>query len=452
MKSGHTLFPHDRLFLIAGPCVVEGDDLNFRVGEHLARLAERVPGGIIFKASFDKANRSNARAPRGPGLDEGLAALDRVRARTGLPILTDVHLPEQCAAAAQVADVLQIPAFLCRQTDLLVAAGATGRPVNVKKGQWLHAEGMKGAVEKVFEGRRGGGHGQKPADIAVTERGTFFGYGDLVVDMRSFARMRAATSCPVIFDATHSVQQPGKGADGASGGLREMIPSLTFAAIAAGANALFMETRRTRRARRPRRGCVGGRLGPASMIAPAAAKRVRLVGLDVDGVLTDGGLYLGTAGEEPVELKRYDTQDGIGIQLMRDAGIVVVIVTGRESASVRMRAAELQVDDTVQDTRGLKLPAMRSLLKKHGVASADAAYIGDDITDLGVLRDVGLPVAVANAAREVRDMAQLHLTREGGHGAVREFAELLLSARGEWDALVERFVAARSGLTAKKRS
>ena len=142
-------FPTDALFLIAGPCVLESDALNLRVGEHLARLAERVPGGIIYKASFDKANRSNKDAARGPGLDEGLEALARVRDKTGLPILTDVHLPEQCAPAAEVVDVLQIPAFLCRQTDLLVAAGATGKPVNIKKGQWMHPEGMRGAVEKV---------------------------------------------------------------------------------------------------------------------------------------------------------------------------------------------------------------------------------------------------------------------------------------------------------------
>ena len=240
--AGRTdLFPADRLFLIAGPCVVEGDDLMFRVGDHLARLAEKVPGGIIFKASFDKANRSNPGAHRGPGLDEGLAALDRVRARTGLAVLTDVHLPDQCAAAASVADVLQIPAFLCRQTDLLLAAGATGKPVNVKKGQWLQPEGMIGAVKKVSEGRKASKHGAAQG-IAVTERGTFFGYGDLVVDMRNFARLKEATHCPVVFDATHSVQQPGKGEGGSSGGLREMIPPLTFAALAAGADALFLET------------------------------------------------------------------------------------------------------------------------------------------------------------------------------------------------------------------
>jgi 2-dehydro-3-deoxyphosphooctonate aldolase (KDO 8-P synthase) len=243
-------FRRDALFLIAGPCVLEDDDLNLRVGEHLAKLADSVPGGIIYKASFDKANRSNAGAHRGPGLHEGLDALARVRNATGLPLLTDVHLPDQCAAAADVVDVLQIPAFLCRQTDLLVAAGATNANVNIKKGQWLHPEGMRGAVQKVRLAQKGNERlgpdisrpGANASTVAVTERGTFFGYGDLVVDMRSFSRMRDACNAPVIFDATHSVQRPGQGTGGASGGAREFIPSLTLAACGAGIDGLFMET------------------------------------------------------------------------------------------------------------------------------------------------------------------------------------------------------------------
>ncbi|MBX3175661.1 MAG: 3-deoxy-8-phosphooctulonate synthase [Gemmatimonadaceae bacterium] len=239
----HATFPTDRLFMIAGPCVIESDELLFRIGDHLAELARQLPGGIIFKASFDKANRSNAGAFRGPGMEEGLRALERVRERTGLPVLTDVHLPEQCAAAAQAVDVLQIPAFLCRQTDLLEAAGATGKPVNVKRGQWMHPEGMAGAVRKIrVSYPREQVFREGSCDVAVTERGTFFGYGDLVVDMRSFSRMRAACECPVIFDGTHSVQQPGKGEAGSSGGLREHIPALVKAAVAAGADGLFLET------------------------------------------------------------------------------------------------------------------------------------------------------------------------------------------------------------------
>jgi 2-dehydro-3-deoxyphosphooctonate aldolase (KDO 8-P synthase) len=232
------LFPADRLFLIAGPCVVEDDALNMRIAAELMRLQTRVPGGIIYKASFDKANRSNAGAARGPGFVEGLAALDRVRLATGLPVITDVHLPEQCAPTAELVDALQIPAFLCRQTDLLQAAGATGKPVNIKKGQWLHPEGMRGAVEKIRAARPASGE----SEIAVTERGTFFGYGDLVVDMRSFSRMRQSCDAPVIFDATHSVQRPGMGEGGSSGGAREFIPHLAMAAVAAGAQGIFIET------------------------------------------------------------------------------------------------------------------------------------------------------------------------------------------------------------------
>jgi 2-dehydro-3-deoxyphosphooctonate aldolase (KDO 8-P synthase) len=223
-------------FLLAGPCVVEDDRLNLQVGERLAELARRLGIPVTYKASYDKANRARLLAHRGPGMEAGLAALERVRAATGLPILTDVHEVAQVAAAAAVADVLQVPAFLCRQTDLLVAAGSAGKPVNVKKGQWMSPEGMAGSVEKV---RSGGGDA---AAVAVTERGTFFGYGDLVVDMRNFARLKAACGCPVVFDGTHSVQQPGRGTGGASGGLREHIPALLCAAAAAGADGFFVET------------------------------------------------------------------------------------------------------------------------------------------------------------------------------------------------------------------
>ena len=219
-------------FLIAGPCVVEDDALNLEVGRALARLSDELRLPVIYKASFDKANRSSAGSPRGPGMEEGLRKLALVREETGLPVLTDVHESDQCAAVAEVVDVLQIPAFLCRQTDLLLAAGATGRPVNVKKGQWMAPEEMAGAAAKL----RGAGAG----GIAVTERGTFFGYGNLVVDMRSFDLMRESCAAPVVFDGTHSVQRPGLGG-GVSGGEPRFIPTLARAAVAAGADALFLE-------------------------------------------------------------------------------------------------------------------------------------------------------------------------------------------------------------------
>jgi len=223
----------ERFTLIAGPCVLEDDALNLRVATELARLSDELGLPVVFKSSFDKANRSKLDGPRGPGLERGLELLTRVKVETGLPLLTDVHEPHQAAAAAEVVDVLQIPAFLCRQTDLLVAAGRTGRTINVKKGQWMAPEEMAHAVGKI----RASGS----SEVTVTERGTFFGYGNLVVDMRSFARLRAATGVPAIFDGTHSVQRPGK-ADGASGGDPEHIPSLVRAAVAAGCDGLFLET------------------------------------------------------------------------------------------------------------------------------------------------------------------------------------------------------------------
>jgi len=218
--------------LVAGPCVLEDDALNVRVGRTLARIGAEMGVPVLFKASFDKANRSRPDSPRGPGLEEGLRRLRRVRSETGLRLLTDIHEAHQAALAAEVVDALQVPAFLCRQTDLLVAAGRTGKPVNVKKGQWMAPEEMVGAVEKA---RRGGA-----ASVAVTERGTSFGYGDLVVDMRSIPRMRSACGVPVLFDGTHSVQRPGRAA-GASGGDPEFIPTLVRAAVAAGCDGLYME-------------------------------------------------------------------------------------------------------------------------------------------------------------------------------------------------------------------
>ena len=177
---------------------------------------------------------------------------------------------------------------------------------------------------------------------------------------------------------------------------------------------------------------------------PELARSIKLVGIDVDGVLTDGGIYLGAADGKPVELKRYDIQDGMGIHFLRAAGIRLAIVTGRVSESVRLRAAELEIEDVAQDAQARKLPAFRRILERNGVAPEEAAYVGDDFPDLAVLRIVGLPVAVGNAAPEIVRACKLRLSRNGGRGAVREFAELLLKARGEWDHVCERYVAERS--------
>jgi 2-dehydro-3-deoxyphosphooctonate aldolase (KDO 8-P synthase) len=223
----------ERFLLIAGPCVLEDHGLNVEIALEVERCGQAAGIQVAFKASFDKANRARVSSARGPGLEEGLRLLARVKAETGLDVLTDVHEPRQATAAGEVVDVLQIPAFLCRQTDLLVAAARTGKPVNVKKGQWMAPEELAGAVEKL---RCAGA-----SEVAVTERGTAFGYGDLVVDMRAFARARGATSSAVLFDGTHSVQRPGR-ADGSSGGDREHIGSLVRAAVAAGCDGLYLET------------------------------------------------------------------------------------------------------------------------------------------------------------------------------------------------------------------
>ena len=183
--------------------------------------------------------------------------------------------------------------------------------------------------------------------------------------------------------------------------------------------------------------------GPGTL-DEALARRVRLVGIDVDGVLTDGGIYLGAVDGAPLEFKRYEIQDGLGIHFLRKAGIRVAIVTGRVSESVRLRAAELEIEDVAQDSYARKLPAFRRILERHNISPAEAAFIGDDFPDLAVMRIVGLPVAVANAVPEITGIARLRLTRHGGRGAVREFAERLLLARGEWAKVTEAYVAERS--------
>ena len=223
----------ERFTLMAGPCVLEDDSLNLDVGRALARMARELQLPVVFKASYDKANRSRVDSPRGPGLAEGLKRLARVKEETGLPLITDIHEPSHAAEAGEVVDVLQVPAFLCRQTDLLVAAGKTGKPVSIKKGQWMAPREMAHAVDKAREGGS--------PEVVVTERGTFFGYGNLVVDMRSFREIREAAGVGVIFDGTHSVQRPGA-AEGSSGGDPEHIPALVMAAVAAGCDGLFLET------------------------------------------------------------------------------------------------------------------------------------------------------------------------------------------------------------------
>jgi 2-dehydro-3-deoxyphosphooctonate aldolase (KDO 8-P synthase) len=219
------------LFVMAGPCVIESRTCCIDIANRLAEISARTNIGIIFKASFDKANRSSLHSFRGVGLEKGLEILAAVRRRTKLPVMTDIHEAAQAAVAGEVVDCLQVPAFLCRQTDLLCACARTGKPVNVKKGQFLSPGEMKNVVEKI--------RACDNQKITLTERGTFFGYNRLVNDMTAIETMKEL-GCPVVFDATHSTQQPG-GLGNASAGRREMAPILAKAAIAAGANGLFIE-------------------------------------------------------------------------------------------------------------------------------------------------------------------------------------------------------------------
>ena len=228
----HRCGPGMPLLLIAGPCVIETEALCLEIADTLAEIARQLPVQVVFKASYDKANRTSAGSFRGPGIDEGLEVLNRVRTATGLPVTTDVHLPEQATAAGQVCDMLQVPAFLCRQTDLLLAAAATGKAVNVKKGQFVAPADMRHVVAKLLAGGC--------RDILLCERGTFFGYGRLVNDFAGLLTMRAF-GVPVIFDATHSVQQPASLGE-ATGGDRTLVEPLARAAAAVGIDGVFFET------------------------------------------------------------------------------------------------------------------------------------------------------------------------------------------------------------------
>ncbi len=224
--------PGNPLLIIAGPCVIETEELTLRIAERLHKITTGLGLPLVFKASFDKANRTSVSSFRGPGLDDGLRILEKVKQAFGIPVTTDVHLPDQAASVAQVCQVLQVPAFLARQTDLLIAVAQTGRVINVKKGQFMAPTDMRYVLEKTQQHGSGG--------TMLCERGTFFGYGRLVNDMQAIPIMQSL-GAPVIFDATHSVQQPG-GLGGATGGNRAMVEPLARAATAIGADGLFFET------------------------------------------------------------------------------------------------------------------------------------------------------------------------------------------------------------------
>ena len=231
VKVGNVIFSEKHLGVIAGPCVIESRDHSLKMASEIKQISDKIKLPIIFKSSFDKANRTSIKSFRGPGIDKGMKILSDVKTETGLPVLTDVHTSDQAGIVAEVVDVLQVPAFLSRQTDILVAASKTGKPVNIKKGQFLAPWDVEHIVHKIEEAGSN--------NILLTDRGTQFGYNNLVADMRAIPLMKEY-GYPVIFDATHSAQLPG-GSGGHSSGMRDMIPTLARSAVAAGCSGVFME-------------------------------------------------------------------------------------------------------------------------------------------------------------------------------------------------------------------
>ncbi|MEW6351508.1 MAG: 3-deoxy-8-phosphooctulonate synthase [Thermodesulfobacteriota bacterium] len=449
----------DKLFLVLGPCVIESESLAMEVATEVARLAGKTGLPMVFKSSYDKANRTSANSFRGPGIGQGLRILASVREATGLPVLSDIHAPDQAAQAGEVLDVIQIPAFLCRQTSLLIAAGETGKAVNIKKGQFMAPQDMRHAVEKV----RSTGNKR----ILLTERGTFFGYHDLAVDMRSVVRMKDF-GCPVIFDATHSAQLPGAG-DGRSGGDRSLVAPLARAAVAAGADGVFMEVHPD-----PDRALCDGpnslaladleavitnlaeifRLVPrgeplvqtceesAHVPAPenalaTALKRIKLIIFDVDGILTDGKIVFGGAD---LEIKSFQVRDGHGIKIAKRCGLEIALVTGRSSEVVARRAQDLGLDRVFQGMKD-KRPALTALMEGLGLEPAEVAVLGDDIVDIPLMRRVGVAFTVPEAPTEVRGAATYVTRHRGGDGVAREIIEMILKAQGRWDKVMERYYA-----------
>jgi 2-dehydro-3-deoxyphosphooctonate aldolase (KDO 8-P synthase) len=445
-------------FMILGPCVIESEELTLETALELAAFHDATGIPVIFKASFDKANRTSIESFRGPGLDRGLEILARVREKTGLPVISDIHSPDQASTAAEVLDVIQIPAFLCRQTDLLVAAGETGKAVNIKKGQFQSPDDMSNAVNKVLST----GNDR----ILLTERGSSFGYGDLVVDMRSIVRMKRF-GFPVVFDATHSAQFPGRG-EGRSGGDRTLVPHLARAGIAAGADGVFMEVHPN-----PEGALCDGpnslRLrdleplarnlaqiyglvprGESAVAEPLHAavvrgvesesleerlKKIRFIILDVDGVLTDGGIMFGSGG---LEIKTFDVRDGHGIKIARRFGFDMAVVTGRSSDVVKRRAEELGITKIYQHILDKKV-VLEEILEEFDLQPHEVAVIGDDVVDIPLFRRVGAAFAVPEAPREVRRDAHYVTSHAGGHGAAREMLEMILKAQGKWEGALARY-------------
>ena len=435
---------NNRFVLIAGPCAIETEEMTMEVARTLKDICEELHIDLIFKSSYDKANRSSVKSPRGVGLERGLQILQRVKTELNLPIVTDVHEAWQCAEVAKVADVLQIPAFLSRQTDLLVAAAKTGKIVNVKKGQFMAPWDMKNVIDKL----RDSGN----ENILLCERGSSFGYNNLVVDMTGLVEMRSY-GYPVVFDATHSVQKPG-GQGTSTGGNREMVPYLMRAALAIGVDAIFAEVHPD-----PDHAFSDGPnqlylSGIREILIQAIAidnitknissdynpktqntehgtqnakfNSIKLLLTDVDGVLTDSGMYYSEAGDE---LKKFNTHDGMGLQLIRQKGVKTGIITSEDTRLVERRFQKLKLDFLYQGKReGGKLAAVKEICEKEGIKLKEVAYIGDDVNCFELLSSVGLAACPSDALDTIKNIPGIiQMKKKGGEGCVREFVELIMN-------------------------
>ena len=440
---------NNRFVLIAGPCAIETEEMTMQVAAALKEICQDLGIHLIFKSSFDKANRTSVKAPRGVGMERGLEILQRVKTELDLPVITDVHESWQCEPVAKVVDMLQIPAFLSRQTDLLVAAAKTGKIVNVKKGQFMAPWDMKNVVEKL----RDSGSEQ----ILLCERGSSFGYNNLVVDMTGLVEMRNY-GFPVVFDATHAVQKPG-GQGTSTGGNREMVPYLMRAALAVGVDAVFAEVHpdpdhafsdgpnqiHLSNIRKileeavaiddlikgnQKTGRQGNeeaeRQGDSELKTQNSELNIKLFLTDVDGVLTDAGMYYSENGDE---LKKFNTHDGMGLQLIRQKGIKTGIITSENTMMVERRFNKLKLDYLYQGKReGGKLASVVEICEKEGITLNEVAYIGDDINCLELLSNVGLAACPANALDAVKQIPGIvRMNKKGGEGCVREFIEMIIS-------------------------
>jgi 2-dehydro-3-deoxyphosphooctonate aldolase (KDO 8-P synthase) len=441
---------NNRFVLIAGPCAIETEEMTMEVASQLKQICIELEIHLIFKSSFDKANRSSVKSPRGVGMQRGLQILQRVKTELDLPIITDVHESWQCAEVAKVADMLQIPAFLSRQTDLLVAAAKTGKIVNVKKGQFMAPWDMKNVVDKL----RDSGN----ENILLCERGSSFGYNNLVVDMTGLVEMRNF-GFPIVFDATHAVQKPGGQGD-STGGNREMVPYLMKAALAIGVDAIFAEVHPdpdhafsdgpnqihlskireilvqaiaidniTKGITNQESRFKSQDLKNSDYQLPTTnyqlSTKIKLLLTDVDGVLTDSGMYYSESGDE---LKKFNTHDGMGLQLIRQKGIKTGIITSEDTKLVERRFQKLKLDYLYQGKReGGKLASVKEICEKEGITLHEVAYIGDDVNCFELLSSVGLAACPADAIEAIKNIPGIKLMKKkGGEGCVREFTEMLM--------------------------